>query len=479
MKIYYLVLSIVLVAILVPIWIVDYPGMVDYPNHLARCYVLAHYHGNPLWQERYALVHEPIPNLAIELVVVPLLQILPLIVSGKMFLTLAAVLYVLGCTEIGRAVTGERSWLALVAAFTFYNSQLLYGFVNYVFGVSVFLCAFAFWLRVRNRMSPLRFLACCLLSICAYFAHLSAVAFLGIGCLIVSIIDFVRDRNLLSAIVKTAWLACPALIMAVFLKGSGQVGKIVWQPSLGHKLVLLLSPVRSYNIALDVTVIVTLVLCALVILKGAQVQPVVLVGFAFFVLFLLTPQVLFTSSAADARYVIPAYLFLILSIKPRNGRWQKAAIALALLAMFVRTGSIAANWLEINRRNERAISMGQILPQGARVYVLESDSLTEPSHKLDRGMGHAIEFWTVLHDAELSTFFAKPGQQPLLHRQPPCQGPDYKACFATYDYVWTYDPPADIRQTLLAMATPAEEWENVTLWRVNRPPYIRQGLVTR
>jgi hypothetical protein len=372
-------------------------------------------------------------------------------------------------------VTGKPSWLALVVAFTFYNSQLLYGFVNYVFGVGVFLCAFAYWLRVRKQISPSRFLICCLFSVAAYLAHLSSVVFLGTACCIISVIDFIDDRKVLNAIVKTVWLACPVFLMTGFLKGSGHIGKVEWASTLGDKLIPLLSPIRSYNTTLDVTVVVILVLCALVMLKHSKVHPIALVSLAFFALFLITPHVLFTSSAADARYLIPSYLLLILSIEPNWERWQKVALVLALVTMFVRTGDIAANWLEISHRAERAISMGNILPTGARIYVVQTGGLTELSQKRDRGMVHVIQFWTVTHNAELSTFFTIPGQQPLVYRQSPCHGPGWTACLASYDFVWTYDPPMFLRQILLGIATPAATWENITLWRVRRANTLPSG----
>jgi hypothetical protein len=59
LRAYYAVLVVVLAVILIPIWIVDYPGMADYPNHLVRCYILAHYHENPLWQQRSKKKHLP------------------------------------------------------------------------------------------------------------------------------------------------------------------------------------------------------------------------------------------------------------------------------------------------------------------------------------------------------------------------------------------------------------------------------------
>jgi hypothetical protein len=176
-------------------------------------------------------------------------------------------------------------------------------------------------------------------------------------------------------------------------------------------------------------------------------------------------MVLFTSSAADARYVIPAYMLLILSIEPHWGRWQKAALAVALAAMAIRTGSITADWLTISHRSEQVLSMGQILPAGARIYVFKP---ALNASKLDRGSSHVIEFWAVSKDADLSTFFALPGQQLLVRRQPLCDDPEWTKCLASYDYIWSYDPPASVRQDITRLATPAAVWEKVTLWRVNR-----------
>jgi len=467
LTIYYAMLLIVLCMILIPIWIVKYPGMLDYPNHLTRCYILAHYHDNPIWQQRYVLDHSPLPNLAIDIIVTPLLRFLPLIVAGKVFLSIAAALYVLGCSAVGRAVSGKPNWLALVCAFTFYNSQLIWGFVNYVFGVGVLLCAFAFWLRVRNRISPLRFFLLCLLSLAAYLAHLSSLAILGIACCVIALLDFRRDRKARGLIVKLAWLACPLLIMEGFVKknSGGGGGSVAWGPPIG-KLTNLLAPVRSYSVTLDAGIIFVLLLCACAMLKGSKVHSVALAGLVLFVLFLITPLVLFGLYPADVRYVIPAYMLLILSIEPRWDRLQKAALAVALIAMVIRTGSITANWLTVNRRSEQVLAMGSVLPEGTRIYV--SHPPLDSMAKLDRGFIHIIEFWTISHDADISGFFATRGQQLVVRRQPLCDDSNEPKCLASYDYIWTYDPPESLRQELVPIATQAASWERVTLWRVNQ-----------
>jgi hypothetical protein len=470
LKIYYASLFMVLAVILVPLWLVTYPGMVDYPNHLARCYIVAHYHDNPLWQQLYILDRQPLPNLAIDLIVTPMLRFLPLIVCGKIFLSLAAVLYVVGCGEAGRAIIGRPNWLALICAFTFYNSSLLYGFVNYVFGIGVFLCVLAFWLRIRNAMTPFRFVVCCFLSFAAYLAHLSSLVFLGVACVTIALLDFARDRKGRDLIIKTVWLGCPLLFLGGFVKKhSGQVGTIDWG-SPSEKLITLLAPVSSYSWAMYAGMIVVLAVCGWVVLRGSSIRNTALVSAVLFALVLVTPKALLTNTAsgADERYVIPAYLLLMLSIEPRWGRWQKLALGVALSAMLVHTESITANWLAISHRSEQVLEMGNTLPQGARVYALSSGSGSGLQSKLDRGLIHVIQFWTVSHGAEISNLFAIPGSQPLVFRSQPCEGPEWTECLSTYDYIWTDSLSASMRPFVLQIATPIATSESATLWRVNK-----------
>jgi hypothetical protein len=474
-KAYYAALLIVLAALLIPIWTVTYPSMVDFPNHLTRCYILAHYYDNPVWQQRFIVVHGPIPDLAIEIVVLPLLRLLPLMVCGRLFLSLAALLYVAGCSEVGRAVTGKTNWLALIGAFTFYNSALLLGFVNYLFGLGVFLCAFAFWLRVRNAMTPWRFLFCCLLSITAFLAHLSSIALLGLACVTIALLDFIQDRKLPRLLVKVAWLASPAPLIAGWLGSSAlhiantpksheQAGTIAWG-TLGGKLATLLWPVRSYRMAADIGLVILLLVCALAMRKGCKVHRAAFAGLLLSGLFLVTPGVIYTTSAADARYVIPAFLLLILPVEPHWGRREKIALAVALAAMALHLGSITADWLTISRNNEQVLAMGDGLPQGARVYVFQPPVTLMT--KRDRDYFHLIQFWTVSRGADISTLFTYPGQQPLLRRQPVCGNKEWTQCIDGFDYIWTYDPPTPLRQEISRLASAASTWDKVTLWRVN------------
>jgi hypothetical protein len=461
---------------------VDYPGMVDYPNHLTRCYILAHYHDNPLWQQRYQLDHTPIPNLMIDLIVPALTKFLPLLVSGKLFLSLIAILYVGGCSAAGRSITGSPNWLALPCAFTFYNKQLLYGFANYAFGVGIFLCAFAYWYRVRDKMTPARFLICGLLSLVAYFSHLSSLVFLFIACFIVVLIDYIKDRGFRSLLFKTAWLIFPAPLLFMYVSSRKQARSVDWSYTIAEKLRALGSPLQSYNIYVDAVVAAVLFICLVALIKGSRIHRSVAIMAVFLALTFLTPDGLATDRCVAERFVVPGLLIGMLSIDPRRDKWRSAAIGLAVAAMLVHTAEIAANWRTIDRESRSVLAMGQVLPQRARVFVLlpaeglnVTRSWRENTGYFRMRFQHVIEFWTISKEADLSSLFVNPGQQPLVIRQIYCHDPSERpsltlGCFAGYDYVWTYDPTPAVKDYLSGIAAPASTWERVILWRVNRRP---------
>src|SRR5438309_2632898 len=79
-----------------PVWLVEYPPLVDYPNHLARLYILYHYDEVPVFQERYDRAFVLLPDLAMEAFVLPLQVIVPVEIAGKIFLTVVLLWVFLG-----------------------------------------------------------------------------------------------------------------------------------------------------------------------------------------------------------------------------------------------------------------------------------------------------------------------------------------------------------------------------------------------
>ncbi|MGC8785788.1 MAG: hypothetical protein ACP5RN_15585, partial [Armatimonadota bacterium] len=54
-------------VLLLPIWLTAYPPLLDWPNHLARAYILAHYREVPQFQDAYTLYFGLLPNLGVDI----------------------------------------------------------------------------------------------------------------------------------------------------------------------------------------------------------------------------------------------------------------------------------------------------------------------------------------------------------------------------------------------------------------------------
>ena len=107
----------VVVALLLPIWIVGLPPLSDDVNHLARAQVLAHLGENAAYREAYASAWGPYPNLAFDIFAVPLTSVLDVELVGKLFLSLTVLVWCAGCHALGRAALGRGSWRAPIACF--------------------------------------------------------------------------------------------------------------------------------------------------------------------------------------------------------------------------------------------------------------------------------------------------------------------------------------------------------------------------
>ena len=76
-------LALLCLILLVPLTLVDVPPLLDYPNHLARAVVLASAETDPILSSMYTPRWAIIPDLGIDLVLPPLLHVLPTHLAGR------------------------------------------------------------------------------------------------------------------------------------------------------------------------------------------------------------------------------------------------------------------------------------------------------------------------------------------------------------------------------------------------------------
>ena len=142
-------------VLLAPLLVVDVPPLLDYPNHLARAFVLASLPRDTILARFYAPHWSIIPNLALDLVAPPLIHVLPVHVVGRLLIAAAVLLPVLGTVAYNAALTRLPSgrWWSLGVGLMAYNNCLLYGFLNFLISIGLALLLAATWLSLA-RGSP-------------------------------------------------------------------------------------------------------------------------------------------------------------------------------------------------------------------------------------------------------------------------------------------------------------------------------------
>jgi hypothetical protein len=105
----------------VPLFSTVLPPLFDYPNHLARLYLLME-GGNAF----YTVQWEPLPNLAQDLIVPSLAVLMPLALASKLFLVMVFGLITGGAIWLNRVATGAWRVWPLLAFLLLYN-RIFYG----------------------------------------------------------------------------------------------------------------------------------------------------------------------------------------------------------------------------------------------------------------------------------------------------------------------------------------------------------------
>src|SRR4051812_31996957 len=178
--IYVLVAAFVVAGLLLPLFVVEIPPVLDYPNHLARVWLLSMAPPDPTLSCMYAPDWHLLPNLAIDAIMPPLLHVLPLYVAGRLMLAATLLLPVVGAVALHRALHRRWSLWPLSSCLIGYNVVFLLGFMNFLLGVGVALLTAAAWTGLRPQRSLLAMAVLSAGAVAVFFCHVVSLLFLGV-----------------------------------------------------------------------------------------------------------------------------------------------------------------------------------------------------------------------------------------------------------------------------------------------------------
>ena len=438
----------------VPLALTPLPPLVDYPNHLARMYLLANLDHAPVLQQFYQLAWRPVPDLAMDALVPPLLHLMPLEWAGKLFLVAIYALLTSGVAVLHRALFGRWSAWPCLAFLLVYNRLLLWGFLNCLFGFGLALWAFAAWAAWRER-SPAWRLGCGVaLALAVYFAHLMAFGVYGALVLSYEAALLWRDKTPPLAAMRALLVAglpfLPPLVLSavIFMPFQGATPMATLGIQFARpwrRLDLLFSVFDAYSRPADVACFAVAVIGLGLAYwrRWVRLAPGMAAALAVLtVLYVLMPSTMFGANGADRRLPLAMALLLI-----GGSTWQAPSRSLqriffgAAAAMLVlRLGMVAFSWQASGRVYAEILPGLDALPAGSCLAVAHP---VEEVHVEATPLLHLPVLAIARREAFVPSLFTYASQQPVAFTPEYRQLADYLSADVLWSHFVTGDGPLD------------------------------------
>ncbi len=409
--------AMILLALLsaVPPCFATIPWLNDVPAHVARYHVQETIGQSPALARFFTFDWHFIPNLGVDLLVVPLGRLFGLLPAVTIATMLIPVLTVVGILWIAREAHGRITTTSLFALPLAYSYPLQFGFLNSCLSVAVALLAFASWLRhERHGRRVTQGVAVALFAPLLIVVHATGW---GVFCVLVggaTAAKLAATRPapftwLKRSVVAALPLLWPVPILIAW-RGNGD-DAIGWWLRWDLDMMWVMSILRDRWLPLDIL--------ATVIVFGAALAPLwwalrfryalaLVVPAAILMLLGLTMPNKFLGSMFAAVRLIPVGVTVaILAVRevrslPRWVGW----FALSLFA--ARLISVSVSQVEAERAAETQLAALDHVPVGARIMALTLERC-QKRWQLPR-LWHLASVATIRRDAAVNDLFATPGQ---------------------------------------------------------------------
>jgi hypothetical protein len=433
-----LLIPAVILFSLIPVLICAHLPLNDYPNHLGRLQVYHNIAVDQYLAKFYTFRWIITPNLAIDVLVLPLTHFLSIELSARIVVIIALAIIYAGTIFVDRQLN-EKNWgLSLFSGILLYNGAFQFGFINFIIGVGFALVAFGLWLRYREHADgfTLGLLVC--VGIVVFFMHLYAFGLYAIcvaGYEISALWEVVRKNRRLrgtqfGVLIRGALVTAIPLLLMLLSPAAQDVATMRWSTLL-RKIEGITSPTFFALPYVELPLLVAIVAIFGVGLALGIIhlnKRMVLACSIFVVLFLVMPRELLGSSYADYRLPGGAGFFVVASFRWETPSSIGRRVITLLLAtcLVIRVASILLTWLPaqpIIAEYDEALAH---VPPGSRLLVLLGSS---GSASVDRRppLEHVPVYYGVKHDVFISYIFTVPrGAEPL----------QFTAQYQEYSRVW-------------------------------------------
>jgi hypothetical protein len=473
-------LSILTLAAIVPFWTVQYPVMADYPNHLARWFVLFHmrdgfYH----FQDLYAPAWGLLPYISPDVLAMALQYFLPIAAVGKCILSLGVILVSFATYFLLKQACPENLALSSFGILVAFNPNFLMGSISYQYSIAFCLLVVGLWVNFCKAPRVITAFGIVFGLILVYLSHLTGFFVAGF---VMGVYTLFQDRRWKKMAIL-AMLSLPALLIFVHnpIHAGGSASLMYAGLTPLVKLKSLVYPVRIYT-SKKFDYIVLLGLAVLVFLVPKKkltsaLQPAWLAVCASLLLVYFVSPTRYGLAGDDMDVRLMAFVYLFLLAVPRFRRVPRYLyIGLALLVLF-RVSTVEYLFISHQGQLKQLTASFEAIPRNASVVPL----VLFPGNINGRGDIHHLENGVIERGFLDPVLFHLEGVQPIrLTGSSYCPNiycdpanateVDWQQVAKSYDYLWVYDDP-EITAFTSRIADVIYSNGTVTIYRVRHPQH--------
>jgi hypothetical protein len=438
-------------AAIVPFWTVHYPVMADYPNHLARWFVLFHMNDTAYhFSQFYAAAWQPLPYIAPDVLAVALQHLMPIEFAGKCVLSLGVILVTLSSYYLLKVACPENIELAGLSILVALNPNFLMGSISNEYSLGFCLIAVALWVQYCKTPKAVTGALVTLMLVIVYLSHLIGFFVAGLTMGVYAL--FQKDKWKRLAVL--ALFSVPGLLLYFShpIHAGGGAAFVYAHLTPWIKIKELAFPIRLYvwhN--LDFLLLALLGLLLSLLLKDrplTTLQPVWLaIWLVMLVAYFAAPSDFGLAGAyMDVRLLPFAYLFLLAVV--RFGRIPRYVYVGLALVVLLRIATVEQLFVSGQAELAGLTSSFEAIPRDARVLPL----VPLPEKGIfGRGDVHHFEYGVIDRGFLDPVVFHLDGIQPIrLQGSPYCPNiycdsanagateVDWDGIARSYDYLWLY-----------------------------------------
>jgi hypothetical protein len=453
---------------IIPLLTHPLPPLEDYANHVSRMYVIADGGKNANLSKFYEIDWELLPNLMMDLIVPQIARFVNVYLACQLFTIAIFVLIMSGTFALNRALFKRWSVMPLVAFPLLYNYIFLIGVMNYFFGIGLALWGMAFWVALRDRPWPYRYVISALFAVVLFLCHLFSLGVYGL-CLMAFEIWFAMSAERSRLPLRAVKFVCagipfvPALILLIRSSTWGNATDWEWD-SLG-KIDGLIYAVETYSdiVAVVLTVTVTVAGAWAARHKILRVHPflvsLLIVGG---IIYMAMPRVLFASYLADQRLPI-AIIFMVVAcfrVELRQEFIRRLFLLGTMALLGARVAEVDIAWANSSTETLEMKESLRKVAKGSKILVAYTDS-TLQNDVGHLGLVHAATLAILERSSLITTAFTTKGKQ-IMHVRP-----EYRNVVDTEDGV----PPTIDQLVLDAVGRSPDDSDYWHDW-INKYDYI-------